>query len=481
MVVGNSFAMKKYLRFLLIGAVIATSGWVHHRAGLTFPVPWEDEAIFTWPAKAFAETWQLRTEHLNPDRPVFYHLPGYPVIMGLYFKCVTPTFASARGFSWLLMVTAYLLFLALVRGFQCRIFAEIAISLYFLSENMTIAGNIARPEALMVALVLAGYWMLVKERPWSSVSLLGIACLVHPVGPVFLGLAALVYLRQHGLKIPQPAKQEYGWLVVAMGSVTATVVFLATHWNWVWNDLQVGLNFLPLTWGERLANLSHPRQFIPALVATALPLVAWKMKPSLFLMAMLGWAFWFIPVFRPEMWYSVYTACSYAILTVVLIEIAACYAPAKYRTAASAATWGAVILGAQLQGHITDPRHYPDYMWWRHMTIRTAIPYIQPSDCNTISNALVAASADHPGGYVQFFPGGDGLLFMDRLPANWIPAYHGFLGIRPAAIIFHLSLLTYPGFSESTLAQMDKNGVDLQTPTFSRNETEKWYVHVLDK
>jgi len=196
---------------------------------------------------------------------------------------------------------------------------------------------------------------------------------------------------------------------------------------------------------------------------------------------MLGWAFWLLQVFRPEMWYAVYTACSYAILTIILVEIAAGCTPAKYSTAAAVATWGAVLLGAQLQGHITDPRHYPDYMWWRHMTIRTAIPYIQPSDYDAISKALGARSLDQSRGLVQFYPGGDGLLFMDRLPENWTPFYPSFTDLRPTAMVFHLSQLTYPGYNQNALAQMEKYGVDLQQPACSRNETEKWYVQVLDK
>jgi len=476
-----SYIMTKYLCFLLIALVIATSGWVHQRAGLSFPVPWDDEPIFTWPAQSVGESGQLQTDHLNPERTVFYHLPGYPVLMGLYFKAIPASLASARWFSWLMTVVAYLLLLAMVRGFKSRILAEVAISLYFLSGLMIIAGNIARPEALVIALTLGGFWMLIRERPWSAASLLSLVCLVHPVGTFLIGFAALAYFRLHRLKIPRPAKSEYGWMALALVTGVAMVTYWALHWSWVWNDLQVGLNFMPLTWGERLASLKPMRQWVPAVIATALVGVTWRMKPTLFLLAMLGWIFWFLPVFRPEMWYEIYTALSYILATVVLIEIAACYSKEKYRTVAPLLVMGGVLFAANRQGQITDPRHYPDYLWWHHMRIRTAPAYILPSDVAAISKALEPLSTDSAGSFIEFDPSGDGLLFIDQLPSNLTSICPAFIKIQPAAIVFHLSALAHPAYTKRTLEQMKQYGVDVERPTSSRDGTEKWYVHLLKK
>jgi len=343
---------------------------------------------------------------------------------------------------------------------------------------MIIAGNMARPEALVIALALAGYWMLARNRPWSAVSLLTLVCLVHPVGAFFIGAAALAFLRLHGLKIPHPRRSEWGWMAVALASGIAMIGFWATQWSWVWNDLQVGLTFMPMTWGERLAHLRPIRQLIPAVIATAMVGITWRMRPTLFVMAVLGWVFWFLPVFRPEMWYEIYTTFSYVFTTVILIEIAAEHAKGKYRTAGPLLTMGVLLLAANRQGQITDPRHYPDYLWWHHMRIRTAPSYIDPADQTAVSQALQAVPE---GGWVLFHPGGDGLLFMDRLPTNWVSIYPSFVEIEPDARVFHLSALAYPGYTKRTLEQMEQYGVDVETPTFSQDGTERWYVHLTKK
>ena len=87
--------LKIFSRLLPI-AVLAVSGWVHLVAGLTFPVPWDDEAIFVYPAAAVGESNQLQTDSLNAARPVFYHSPAYPIAMGLFFKIAPAGLPAGR-------------------------------------------------------------------------------------------------------------------------------------------------------------------------------------------------------------------------------------------------------------------------------------------------------------------------------------------------------------------------------------------------
>ena len=461
---------------LLPIAVLAVSGWVHHVAGLTFPVPWDDEAIFIYPAAAVAEANQLQTDSLNAERPVFYHSPGYPIALGLFFKLAQPGLVSARWFSWLLLALAYLACLGMVRRLDGRRHAEIVLSLFFLGGHTTIAGNIARPEALVLGLCLAGFGMRLAKRPWTAVSLLVLGCLVHPAAWILSAAAAGGYLREEGWRLPAPAKRDLPWLALAAVGFLALAVYVGARWRWVWNDLQVGFGFLQHTWGQRLAVLKSPWNALPAAVVLALPVATFRMRPPLFSLALLAAALWFLPIYRPEMWYSVYTAFAYALAAIILVEIAARHLPPAARRFGQPIVLGAVVLGAFLLGHVPDPRHYPDYFWWRHMTIRPHPAYVDAADFEAVAAALRAQPVAPGAGRVQFYPNGDGALFLGRLPENWIPYYPSFTDVPPTAIVFHRTRLAYPSFPPLLAAALDARGVDPARPHRARDETEQWFV-----
>ena len=466
---------KIFSRLLPI-AVLAVSGWVHHVAGLTFPVPWDDEAIFVYPAAAVGESNQLQTDSLNAARPVFYHSPAYPIAMGLFFKIAPAGLPAGRWFSWLLLALAYLAGLGMVRRLDSRIFAEIVLSLFFLGAPTAIAGNVARPEALILGLCLAGYWMKLKQRFWAAAALLLLGCLVHPAA-WFLAVAATVgHLREEGWRCPLPAKRDWPWLVLAAGCFLALAAYVGSRWHWVWSDLQVSFGFLHQTWGQRLATLKSPWTAIPAAVVLALPCATFRMRRPLFSLSTLATALWFLPVYRPEMWYSVYTTFAYALAAVVLVEIAACHLPGAVRRFGQPVVMGAVLLGAFILGYLPDPRHYPDYLWWRHMTIRPQPAYLCATDVEAVANALRAQPVAPGAGRVQFYPNGDGTLFLGRLPEPWIPYYPSFTDVSPTAIVFHQTRLAYPSFPPLIAAAMEAHGVDLARPVHVRDETEKWYV-----
>ena len=464
-----------FLRLLPI-AVLAVSGWVHHVAGLTFPVPWDDEAIFIYPAVAVGESNQLQTDSLNAERPVFYHPPGYPITLGLFFKFAQPGLISARWFSWLLMALAFLACMGMIRRLSGRTHAAIALSLFFLGGHTTIAGNIARPEALVLGLSLTGFWMLLEGRPWTAASLLVLGCLVHPAAWVLSAAAAGGYLREEGWRCLVPQKRDWPWMALTAVCFMALAVYVGTRWNWVWNDVQVSVNFLHKTWGQRLAVLKSPWNAVPAGVVLVLPFVTFRMRRPLFALTLLAAALWFLPIYRPEMWYSVYTAFAYALAAVAIVELAARHLPPAWRRAGRPAVLAAVLFGAFVLGHVPDPRHYPFYFWWRHMTIRTQPDYVQAADVEAIATTLRERSAAPGAGRVQFYPNGDGALFLGRLPAPWIPYYPSFTDVPPTAIVFHQTRLAYPSFPPLIAAAMQACGVDPARPLHARDETEKWFV-----
>jgi len=464
-----------FLRLLPI-AVLAVSGWVHHVAGLTFPVPWDDEAIFIYPAAAVGESNQLQTDSLNAERPVFYHSPGYPIALGLFFKIAQPGLISARWFSWMLMALAYLACMGMVRRLSGRTHAAIVLSLFFLGGHTAIAGNVARPEALVLGLCLAGVWMRLENRPWTAGSLLVLGCLVHPAAWILSAAAAGGYLREEGWHLPVPSKRDGPWLALAAVGFLALAVYVGARREWLWNDLQVGFGFLQHTWGQRLAVLKSPWNAIPAAVALALPVATFRMRRPLFSLALLAAALWFLPIYRPEMWYSVYTAFAYALAAIILVEIAARHLPPATRRFGQPIVLVAVLVGAFLLGHVPDPRHYPDYFWWRHMTIRTQPDYLQAADVEAVAAALRAQTAAPGAGRVQFYPNGDGALFLGRLPEPWIPYYPSFTDEPPTAIVFHQTRLAYPSYPPVIAAAMEARGVDPARPLRARDGTESWFV-----
>lgn len=461
---------------LLPVAVLAVSGWVHHLAGLTFPVPWDDEAIFIYPAAAVAEANQLQTDSLNAERPVFYHSPGYPVALGLVFKFARPGLISARWFSWCLLALAYLAGLGMIRRLDGRSHAAIVWSLFFLGGHTAIAGNIARPEALVLGLSLTGCWMMQEGRPWTAAALLVLGCLVHPAAWFLSAAAAAGYLREEGWRCPASQKRDWPWIALAAFCFMALAIYVGMRWRWVWNDLQVSMNFLHQTWGQRFSVLKSPWNGIPAALVLALPVVTFRLRRPLFSLALLVAALWFLPIYRPEMWYSVYTAFAYAFAAVVLIELAARHLPPAARWFGRPAVIGAILLSAFALGHVPDPRHYPSYFWWRHMTIRPQPDYIQAADIEAVAAALHAHAAAPGTGRVQFYPNGDGALFLGRLPEPWIPYYPSFTDEPPTAIVFHQTRLAYPSYPPVIAAAMEARGVDSESPLHARDETEKWFV-----
>jgi len=318
--------------------------------------------------------------------------------------------------------------------------------------------------------------MRLEGRPWAAVSLLVLGCLVHPAAWILSAAVAGGYLRDEGWRCPAPAMRDAPWLALAAVCFLALAVYVGARWRWTWNDIQLSVNFLHKTWGQRLAVLKSPWNAIPAGMVLALPVATFRLRRPLFSFALLATALWFLPIYRPEMWYSVYTAFAYALATVVIVELAARHLPPVAHRVCRPAVLGALLLGAFVLGHVPDPRHYPFYFWWRHMTIRTHPDYIQEADIEAVAATLRARSAAPGEGRVQFYPNGDGALFLGRLPKPWIPYYPSFTDVPPTAIVFHTTRLAYPSFPPLIAAAMLDRGVDPDRPLHTRDETEKWFV-----
>ena len=110
------------------------------------------------------------------------------------------------------------------------------------------------------------------------------------------------------------------------------------------------------------------------------------------------------------------------------------------------------------------------------MTIRPHPAYVDAADFEAVAAALRAQPVAPGAGRVQFYPNGDGALFLGRLPENWIPYYPSFTDVPPTAIVFHRTRLAYPSFPPLLAAALDARGVDPARPLHARDETEQWFV-----
>ena len=100
--------------------VLLASFYVHLRAGLTFPNPWNDEAWNLWQAKALVQTGTFNVPELNPDQPSMLYGGGYAAAVGLFMRAFGYSLETARHFSWLCLAGVWGLTALILRGFPAR-------------------------------------------------------------------------------------------------------------------------------------------------------------------------------------------------------------------------------------------------------------------------------------------------------------------------------------------------------------------------
>jgi len=463
---------------------IPLSAWVHTKADLSFPVPWVDELVFIWPAQALSETGSIQTDSMNSDRAIWWHPPGYQVVLAGLFKLAEPGVNAGRWLSWFLMTGAYVGLMGMVIRNPVRAGATVVLTVLYISHHVTIAANITRPEALVIFMAVSAFWLLQSQRPWAGISVLVLCTLCHPVGVLFLAGAGLIIFRLYRFRPPWPTRMEWYFLSVTSITGVITAIILIQHLSLIQHDLLYSAKFLHVTWAWRIDQLLLPRNLIPALLFAGLTLDAVIRSSRGLVLAMLGFIFWTLEILRPEMWYSIYSALAYGMFSIVLLErideIAANRKQAS-RTFISIAALMLVLGGCYFQALITDPRHYPYYMWWRHMTIRDSVSYHTERDVNQTVEALKKNAVSNQLCRVRFYPQGEGVLYTGKLPDGFIPYYPVFTDIEPDVLVFRLSRLAYPGFNESVMDQLKMLEIDENRPFHTRNDTEKWYIHRVSK
>jgi len=207
--------IEKWICGLLVCATIALSANAHKVAGMTLPLPWDDEASFIWPAVSFMEHGTLQSDYLNPERPIMWMPPGYMLLLGTIFRATGYSLEIARWLSWIFMMAAYFAAVALLWSRPLRLFSVGLCSALWLGGTFVSIGNIARMDSLTFAIALCGYLLITRNLPYAGLALLFINILVHPNGVYFLTVAIGYQLIIYRTTWPIIKRSEVVALVVA--------------------------------------------------------------------------------------------------------------------------------------------------------------------------------------------------------------------------------------------------------------------------
>lgn len=475
-------SLNRILLAGLIGLVCLTSFVVHQEASFSLPIPWPDEALFLWQAIAFQESNHLFAPQLNPEKSLFWMLPGYMVSMGTIFKVTGFSLEKARWISWLLSLLAYFGLLALFRDSPWRILCWVIISIFFLSPEFVVMGNVARMESMLLGLVIWSFVLIQRGHFWLGLAGTCLGILIHPNGAYFL-LAALAWaLLQYGTSWPRIKRWDVvAWSIVLMLGI-ACVVYLIQN----------------LTAFQELMGFQAPRKYqmalrglssIGAIRAASIILlyaatawVSWSFGKRGLQILVLGAACFFVYVAFPEMWYRAFFTCSILLLLLRLIQCLDTFRKLdalRIRKLGVVFSVFAIVVVSYTAIHfkmISDPVDYPHSMRWFGMRMSDGVNYKTASDLVEVKGSIESMRGPGGGKRVQFFPLADALLFWPEASGRWIPHhYHPiFSDAPPDIIVVHNSRYLPTQWKERIEENLDLVGAE--DLVVQRDKTEMWFV-----
>ena len=477
---------------LILVAVLAVSFHVHRRAGLTLPNPWNDEPRDLWAAKTWAETGRFMAPELNPDRPVVLYGGGYAATVGLFMRAFGYTLETARWLSWLGLAGAWIATARLLRRLPGSPLLLGLAGLFFLGPAHVVAGNMARPEALVLLIVTLGYGFLLKDQPLKAIFLCGLGVIVHPNALYFL-LGTLIYVATMPSlwrRLWPPTRGDWIAIVACSISVLLSAAMIWSIWEWFYQDffvvaLTVNLKYDPL------AKLADFRWWLALMGGLFLAARLLRQRSAIWMLY--GLAALLISLMGGEMWYDVYKMTGFmALLTggpVVLFQIGERLGQRWKGRPLGTACIGAGLLGAALgllamghlsyrHGFIAGPRHYPQKLSWGWgMTMADpGVPYVTAEDKRIVAELALKIAGDHPAPLIEFPVTGDSFLFTEALPKPAIAFRRIDTEIPSQVEVYHLSRYIPAWVQKVILRDMAARNISESTPDYERDGTERWYV-----
>lgn len=208
-------------------------------AGFCFPIPWGDEPLFYYPAKAFANTGYFFAEELHPDRMIYWQPPGYYIITGVILKIFGADFSLFRYISLGFAVLAtYMLFNLLYKWKPELQFTILLLGLLtIVSRHWIVMGNMGRMESIIAFCMLLAAWLVWHKRhPFALI--IGIAaCYVHPNG-IFIAAFGFIWLIIDKFDISKTPTLAWVLLGIMLAAWIWFFYDIYLHWEGFVNDFR---------------------------------------------------------------------------------------------------------------------------------------------------------------------------------------------------------------------------------------------------
>ncbi|UCG62073.1 MAG: hypothetical protein JSV52_01915 [Candidatus Zixiibacteriota bacterium] len=399
---------------------LAFQVWLHTRAGYAVPTPWPDESHFMWQAVGLAENNTLFSEHLNPDRTIFWLPPGYLIALGLCFKVFGVSLDVARSFSFALLLLSFFILSVLIKRHRLALVSLIIAGIVFLNISFVASGNVARPETMLIFFILIGFLFIDRQHPWKGLFLIAMTPLIHPNGFVFLG-GAVIYLvltRVFGQGLKGFTRSDLMWMLAAVVLWGLYLIYIAGNWSHFADDLA----FQFQRKGERdIVSTLLSFGTIPVLIITVAAII-YRRRAGINIPVVLAFAIpaWSIQRIGMEMWYEIISGIGLICLSVIALHVAFNVAIDRKALRHRAVNYTLFTLAAILvvywnyhSGTIKSIDQYPFRMEWWDLRFEGRVPYLSQYDRRKVTEFIESTCLEHDLKTVQFLPQADAFLLPE--------------------------------------------------------------------
>jgi len=483
----DSFRLDTLFWYALGGVTLGLYLFWHLKASWNFSIPWPDESWFLWPSISFAEGNTLFSPELNPARTIMWMPPGYMVIMGSLFKVFGFSFALARWVSFYCMVGVFVLVASWIKKTGLGIYGLLILSAFYLNRYFIYAGNIARMEALLLLVVIAGYYLLYLGKTWPGLALLGCAPLIHPNGMYFLVASLLGWRLEMGLNdILRYVKAHWKQAFLLLIPVALWILYrlyILQHLEAFHEDM---LFQLSRKCQRNIQYLSFPNLIYFIIVFACLSfLIKFQLKGAL--MLSLGAAGKIACLVGQEICYQVYDSLFFLALSLVIMmigrEIIIRYRLTNHRQGENF-LMGLFCLSVLMvniyTGRIENPFRYARGIEWCNMSLNKESPFITSGDRKFFADYLQSlSSTDGKPLSVRFEPEAESLFYAHLKGERLQFSQPVFCYSEPDVRILHITY-SQPDWNFFTLKyELKQANIDTTSYNglvYERNGTEKWFV-----
>jgi hypothetical protein len=465
---------------LLVAGTIAVSLYAHKKAGFNFPQPWPDESQLLWQAISFQEGNTLLAPQLGEDRPVLWMPPGYFVALGTVFKVTGFSLAKARWFSWMCWLASYLALIVFFADRRPRLLYWGLISIVLLDSYFVVMGNMARMEALVMALALWGFVLLKRNKDWYGLGLLAAAVIVHPNGCYFLLAGGLWFLGRHRLSWPKPSPGSVALLAVLLIGSLVFLACVAMNWQGFVHDMH--LQFREKLGNDIKASFLMPKYLFVSASFLALFLFSMFFKPDMLLQLLMGYASVVVRLVGNEQWYVVFVPLSLLILVLSGLDTLALLME-KLRSNMKVLRTAVMCLGAvpcvwlgMRIGMIEPVSSYPARMEWAGFLMSPPEPYILPADVEKVTSLILEKLVPAKTNTVLFSPGADALFFWSASKGRFTISEPLFRKPAPDIVVVRSHFFCKGPWGNGNAKAFNKWGILPEDMVYSRDESSKWFI-----